>query len=403
MTEELINLKCYLKGCLRTNTYYQLQYDNVPNNKLATIARYYLMERPFDEYKVYNVWFAMRELIINGFTADPTYYDVMKTALHNRREYVKVDLDTAYDWNKDHDNYLCVKRGILYSLGNINNLINNTCFVAKKLRKLYNDNNLNIDFTDLQSQYISSKLHTNENVIEKKHKNINSHDEIVDTYNILKRWCTHNTFYFHKALRANPSRISLLDIIGRVVDDMHIDYSYDLKYIGDIVHIVWYAFKLWTLSNKEYHKYDEIRQILKEQNIVLNDFQRDEYFIVSYIQQGEILLNKYINNFNKDIDRVDIDIPYELSKIHNYDVNKYRVISDHDMSMYKDALIKYINLFCTSSCVDLSSEELNEWKNAFKVLEDMKIEKTSSTGTDVYGDIPFHDSDDNYLCPTDSD
>ena len=50
MTEELINLKCYLKGCLRTNTYYLLQYDNVPNNKLATIARYYLMERPFDEY-----------------------------------------------------------------------------------------------------------------------------------------------------------------------------------------------------------------------------------------------------------------------------------------------------------------------------------------------------------------
>lgn len=204
-------------------------------------------------------------------------------------------------------------------------------------------------------------------------------------------------------MRANPSRISLLDIIGRVVDDMRIDYSYDLKYIGDIVHIVWYAFKLWTLSNKEYHKYDEIRQILKEQNIVLNDFQRDEYLIASYIQQSEILLNKYINNFNKDIDRVDIDVPYELSKIHNYDVNKYCVISNYDMSMYKDALIKYINLFCTSSCVDLSSEELNEWKNAFKMLEDMKIEKTSSTGTDVYGDIPFHDSDDNYLCPTDSD
>ena len=101
--------------------------------------------------------------------------------------------------------------------------------MQKNLRKLYNDNNLNIDFTDLQSQYISSKLHTNENVIEKKHKNINSHDEIVNTYNILKKWCTHNTFYFHKALRANPSRISLLDIIGRVVDDMHIDYSYDLK------------------------------------------------------------------------------------------------------------------------------------------------------------------------------
>lgn len=404
MTEELINLKCFLKGCLRTNTYYLQQIDNVPNNKLATIARYYLTERPFDEYKVYNVWFAMRELIINGFTADPTYYDVMKTVLHNRREYVKVDINTAYDWNKDHDNYLSVKRCILYSLEYINGLINNTCFVAKKLRKLYNDNKLNIDFTDLQSQYISSKLHTNNNVFEKTHKIIDIHDEIVDTYNLLKNWCACNKFDFHKALCANPSRISLLDIIGRVVEDVYENYAFSNKYTADIVHIVWYAFKLWSMldNNKDHHEHDEIRQILKEHNIVLNDFQRDEYFVVCSIQQSEILLNKYINKFNKDIIHVNTnDVPYELSRVHKYDIHKYHVISNQDMSMYKDALIKYINLFCTSSCVDLSSEELNEWKNAFKMLEDIKIEETPST--DVYGDIPFHDSDDNYWCPTDSD
>lgn len=183
-----------------------------------------------------------------------------------------------------------------------------------------------------------------------------------------------------------------MTIIGRVVDDVGKNYFY-YKTIN-VVHIVWFAFKMWTTLNKDKdcHELDEIKQILKENNIVLDDFQRDEDDVVYYIQQSEILLNKYINKFNRDIVRIDIsNLPYKLYRkcdsdytysIHNYD----------EISMYKNVLIKYINLLSMNKhVVCRPSTEVNELKDIITQKLNVK-----------YEDFSDDNADDNFYCSTDS-
>lgn len=136
-------------------TYYLPKIDNnASNNQLAIIARDYLMKKQFCKADVYLVWFAMRELIMNGFTADPTYYDVLQTVLHNRREFVKIDPDTKFDWDNYRDNYGFVKRCIVYSIENIDDFINLVCNTAKELRKKYIDNDIHVNLM-IYKNYIS--------------------------------------------------------------------------------------------------------------------------------------------------------------------------------------------------------------------------------------------------------
>lgn len=338
MTEELHNLKNYLKSCLHTKSYHLPKIDNnASNNQLAIIARDYLMERQhFKVHNVYVVWFAMRELIINKFTFDPTYYNVLHTVLHNRREFIKIDPDTEFDWNDYRDKYCLVKRCIVYSLENIDGLINLVCNTAKELRKKYINNDIHVNFNDIQKLYINSNLFCKKihNEYTRVLGVINYNDEIVKTYKCLKNWCIDNSFDFKGHLSKNLNRIDLLDIIGRVVDDVGTKYNY-YKTI-DLVHIAWYAFKMWTTldDDKDYHELDEIKQILMNNKVSLNDFQMDEDDVMYYIQYSEKLLNKYINKFNRDIVRVDIsNLPFELyRKCRNnyiYSTQKYEDLSDN--------------------------------------------------------------------------
>lgn len=401
MTEELYNLKNYLKSCLRTKSYHLPKIDNnAQNNQLAIIARDYLMERhQFKVHNVYVVWFAMRELIINKFTFDPSYYDVLQTVLHNCREFVKIDPDTEFDWNNYRDKYCLVKRCIVYSLKNIDCIINLVCNTAKELRKKYIDDDIHVNFDDIEKLYINSNLFCKKihNEYTRVLRVINYNDEIVKTYKYLKNWCTDNSFDFKGHLSKNLNRIDLLDIIGRVVDDVGTKYDYYYKTI-DFVHIVWYAFKMWTTldDDKDYHELDEIKQLLNEHKVLLNDFQMDEDDVMYYIQYSEKLLNKYINKFNRDIVRVDIsNLPFKLYRKRNSDY-----IQNYDkIYRYKNVLIKYINLLSMDKHVVCSSTEINELEKGLKVLKDfINTQKLNIK----YEDLSDNTADDNFYCSSDS-
>lgn len=238
------------------------------------------------------------------------------------------------------------------------------CNTAKELRKKYIDNDIHVNFNDIQKLYINSNLFCKKihNEYTRVLGVINYNDEIVKTYKCLKNWCIDNSFDFNGHLSKNLNRIDLLDIIGRVVDDVGTKYDYYYKTI-DFVHIVWYAFKMWTTLDidKDCHEFDEIKQILNKHNVLLNDFQMDEDDVMYCIQYSEKLLNKYINKFNRDIVRVDIsNLPFELyRKCRNtyiYSTQKlnvkYEDLSDDSNNTADDifivtliVVIKYIMIF----------------------------------------------------------
>lgn len=411
MCEELHTLKHYLRKCLRTNTYYMCHVEDYePNNKLATLARDWLMKREYDRHVVYNVWFAMRELIIKEFTVDPTYYDVMQTALHNRYDYVNIDTDEEYDWNYANNGYANIKKYLVYQLEGFDDYINETCRIAGELRKMYIDRDLHVDFSDIKSHYVNSMLFCKKSIeiYDKNIHKIDSHDEFAKAYHLLHRWCMKGFFKFFDELEITLTTITLVDIIGAIVHDVCKNCTNECAY-ACTVYMTWYAVKMWTMleSDKKYHTIDEIKHILTENNVNIKqliredhyDFPNDENDVFECIQHCEKLLDEYINKFNRGITRVDVsDLPFHLPYI-DFSTVSYKVKYYRELGIYKDVLIKYINIISASNgIVRAPIDEFDKFNKGIRVLSEIK----ESTFEIAENDYDSDDDNDKYSCDYDS-
>ena len=409
MCEELHTLKHYLRKCLRTNTYYMCHVEDYePNNKLATLARDWLMKREYDRSVVYNVWFAMRELIIKEFTVDPTYYDVMQTALHNRRDYAKTDPDEEYDWNYDNDNYADIKICLVYHLESIDDYINETCRIAGELREMYIDRDLHMDFSDIKSHYVNSVLfcEKSRDIYDKCFLKIDGRNEYIEAYDLLKKWCKDGSFHFDKDIKVTLTTITLVDIIGAVVDDVCKNHTNEYEY-AYVVYMTWYATKMWMMldSGKKYHAIDEIIDIIYNYDIDIARYIKSEYFdspkdindVVKCIQRCEKLLDKYINKFNRGITRADVsDLPFDLPYF-DYSMISYNVKSYYrNIATYKNVLNKYIDIISKSNgVIRVSNEEFKTFCKGVRALKEVEEHPR------VYKDVYENDSD-RYECDYDS-
>lgn len=400
MCEELHTLKHYLRKCLRTNTYYMCHVEDYePNNKLATLARDWLMKRVYDSSAVYNVWFAMRELIIKEFTADPMYHDVIKTVLHNRSEYAKTDPDEEFDWNYDNDNYATIKKSILYHLEDIDGYINETCQIARELRKMYIDRDLHIDFSDInarneqkstcKSLYVNSVLFCkrSRDVYDKNCLKINLRDEYVEAYNALCKWCEDGSFHFDEDMKVTLTTITLIDIIGVVVDEVCENHTNEHEY-ANAVYMTWYAAKLWMMldNGKNYHTFEEICHIFAVNNHDVNIshlLNNSKYYknspknldtVTKCIQHCEKLFDKYISKFYGSIARANVDdLSFNLPSI-DFSLTSYNVKYYYrDIAVYKNVLKKYIDIISASDgIVNIPKEEYNAFCKGVQTLKEMK-------------------------------
>lgn len=391
MCKEVFALVTYLSDCLANSTYYV---DCADSNVscLVNIARKWLMNRDYSQHDVYNVWFAMRELIIKKFTAEPTVYDVIQTALKYRSEYCKVDPDDEFDWNYDCNNYACVKTSILYHLEGIYDHITNTCCIAKKFRQDYIDNNLSVDFKGLTSIEFDGETYyfcSNNGVV-------NTHDYAVQLHKYLKAYCV-KTRNFFKYAEKNPGRIDLIDIAGVIIDDAYFAFcGYDKNMFA--AHMVWYAVKFWSMlsSDKTYHEIDEIQQLLSTYNIPVDTTYKfesrtfkemyknaniDKSNSVAYcIQFCEKMLDKYIYKFNRCITRVDLsDIPFSIDtpQKDTKTYYSYGYTCDNWINI-KDRMNTFIDLFCKVNPYDhyeMSQKDIDDFNKCKDIWNHIVIDE----------------------------
>ena len=386
MCKEVFALVTYLSDCLANSTYYV----DCDDSGLVNIARKWLMSRDsYEQYDVYNVWFAMRELIIKKFTAEPTVYDVIQTALKYRSEYCKVDPDDEFDWNYDCDDYTCVKTSILYHLEGIYDYFANTCCIAKELRQDYIDNNLSVDFKGLTSiEFDGETYHFCSNNTAACSNNcvVNTHDYAVQLHKYLKAYCV-KTRNFFKYAEKNPGYIDLIDIAGVIISDAYFAFcGYEKEMFA--AHMVWYAVKFWSMlsSDKTYHEIDEIQQLLNTYNIPIDTTYKfesrefkdmyknatiDKSNSVAYcIQFCEKMLDKYIHKFNRHITRVDLsDIPFSIDtpQKDTKTYYSYGYTCDNWINI-KDRMNTFIDLFCKVNPYDhyeLSQKDIDDFINSY--------------------------------------
>lgn len=391
MCKEVFALVTYLSDCLANSTYYV----DCDDSGLVNIARKWLMSRDsYEQYDVYNVWFAMRELIIKKFTAEPTVYDVIQTALKYRSEYCKVDPDDEFDWNYDCDDYTCVKTSILYHLEGIYDHITNTCCIAKKFRQDYIDNNLSIDFTGITSIEFDDEIYyfaKSDSCVDTNNNIVDTHDYAVHLHKYLKKYCV-KTRNFFKYAEKHPERIDLIDIAGVIISDAYFAFcGYDKNMFA--AHMVWYAVKFWSMlsSDKTYHEIDEIQQLLSTYNIPADTTYKfeskefkdmyknaniDKSNSVAYcIQFCEKMLDKYIYKFNKCITRVDLsDIPFSIDTPQQK--TRYSYISKYTPTNWnniKDKMVTFINIFCKVNNSKISAEDIDDFNKCKDMWNSMNI------------------------------
>lgn len=403
MCKEVIALVTYLSDCLANSTYYV----DCADSCLVNIARKWLMNRDYSQHDVYNVWFAMRELIIKKFTAEPTVYDVIQTALKYRSEYCRVDPDDEFDWNYDCNNYACVKTSILYHLEGIYDHITNTCCIAKQLRQDYIDNNLSIDFPKhiapikFNGDVYTIPFHTtgiSSNIAVAAtgsciiyDDKFLTHDYAVQLHKYLKKYCV-KTRNFFKYAEKNPGRIDLIDIAGVIISDAYFAFcGYEKNMFA--AHMVWYAVKFWSMlsSDKTYHEIDEIQQLLSTYNIPVDTTYKfesktfkdmyknatiDKSNSVAYcIQFCEKMLDKYIYKFNRHITRVDIsDIPFSIDTPQQK--TRYSYTSRYTSTNWnniKDKMITFIDIFCKVNNSEISAEDIDDFNKCKDMWNSMNI------------------------------
>lgn len=402
MCKEVFALVTYLSDCLANSTYYV----DCADSCLVNIARKWLMSRDYSQHDVYNVWFAMRELIIKKFTAEPTVYDVIQTALKYRSEYCKVDPDDEFDWNYDCNNYACVKTSILYHLEGIYDHITNTCCIAKKFRQDYIDNNLSIDFPKhiapikFNGDVYTIPFHTtgiSSNIavatigrcIIYDDKFV-THDYAVQLHKYLKKYCA-KTRNFFKYAEKHPGRIDLIDIAGVIIDDAYFAFcGYDKNMFA--AHMVWYAVKFWSMlsSDKTYHEIDEIQQLLSTYNIPVDTTYKfesrtfkemyknaniDKSNSVAYcIQFCEKMLDKYIYKFNRCITRVDLsDIPFSIDTQQETRYSYTSRYTSTNWNNIKDKMITFIDIFCKVNNSEISAENIDDFNKCKDMWNSMNI------------------------------
>ena len=408
MCKEVFALVTYLSDCLANSTYYV----DCADSCLVNIARKWLMSRDYSQHDVYNVWFAMRELIIKKFTAEPTVYDVIQTALKYRSEYCKVDPDDEFDWNYDCNNYACVKTSILYHLEGIYDHITNTCCIAKKFRQDYIDNNLYIDFPihiapiKFNGDVYTIPFHTtgiSSNIavatigrcIIYDDKFV-THDYAVQLHKYLKKYCV-KTRNFFKYAEKNPGYIDLIDIAGVIISDAYFAFcGYEKEMFA--AHMVWYAVKFWSMlsSDKTYHEIDEIQQLLSTYNIPIDTTYKfesrefkdmyknatiDKSNSVAYcIQFCEKMLDKYIHKFNRHITRVDLsDIPFSIDtpQKDTKTYYSYGYTCDNWINI-KDRMNTFIDLFCKVNPYDhyeLSQKDIDDFNKCKDIWNHIVIDE----------------------------
>ena len=392
MTEYVRSLKHYLCNCLHAHK------SNIDlpseHNELAKLAYDWLDKlEKYEDCEVYSVWFAIRELVLNKFSADPSFSDVVCTVMNNISEFCKTDGDVEYHYRS------CEVRGqILYDTECMHYLINHVCSIAAELRSKYN---ANIDFSDIEDRDIDADL-CNDTITCTKRKIPDDqcvHEMMIDLRNYLQEWCSDNS---KDPYYENGYKITLVDIAGIVVKYaiQPIGYfPYDTSRLACVLYTFWYAMKMWMMldNSKNYHSLDEIREIVKTNNIDLQmcyncvfmnddmsslykdvDLEDKETYAICSIQRCEQLINTNIEKYTKFI-RTDVsDIPFELFKYvdlndHTDGISFVNISNMATLIEHKDMFIKFIDNLARDNAFRMNNDDCKNLHDCIDILKNTKF------------------------------
>lgn len=393
MTEYVRSLKHYLCDCLQRHK------SNIDlpseHNELAKLAYDWLDKiEKYEDCEVYSVWFAIRELVLNRFSADPSFSDVVCTVMNNISEFCKTDGDVEYHYRSCE-----VKDQILYDTECMHYLINHVCSIAAELRSKYN---ANIDFSDIEDRDISGNL-CNDTITCTKRKIPDDqcmHKMMIDLRNYLQEWCSNDD---KNPYWKDGYEITLVDIAGIVVNyaikHKH-DFPFDESKTPCVLYTFWYAMKMWMMldNNKNYHSLDEIREFVKTNNIDLQmcyhcvfmndnmsslykdvDLEDKETYAICSIQRCEQLINTNIEKYTK-FTRTDVsDIPFELFKYvdlndHTDGISFVNISNMATLIEHKDMLIKFIDNLARDNAFRMNNDDCNNLHECINILKNAKFD-----------------------------